>query len=110
MDMLRRRKNKNKQIFMITDGKPTCIKKGIKYYKNSFGLDRIIVNKTLDLAVQCRKLKIPITTFMIASDPYLKQFVREFTIANNGSAYYSGLHGLGELLFEDYKRNRKKRF
>lgn len=110
MDMLRRRKNKNKQIFMITDGKPTCIKKGIKYYKNSFGLDRIIVNKTLDLAVQCRKLKIPITTFMIATDPYLKRFVREFTIANNGSAYYSNLHGLGELLFEDYKRNRKKRF
>ncbi len=39
MDILRRRKNTNKQIFMITDGKPTCIKQGIKYYKNAFGLD-----------------------------------------------------------------------
>jgi Ca-activated chloride channel homolog len=110
MDLLRRRKNKNKQIFMITDGKPTCIKKGIKYYKNSFGLDRTIVTKTLNLAIQCRKLNIPITTFMIASDPYLKQFVKEFTQANNGNAYYSNLQGLGDLIFEDYRRNRKKRF
>lgn len=110
MDLLRRRKNKNKQIFMITDGKPTCIKQGIKYYKNSFGLDPKILNKTLDLAAACRKLNIPITTFMIASDPYLKQFVKEFTMVNNGSAYYSSLKGLGELIFEDYRRNKKKRF
>jgi Ca-activated chloride channel homolog len=108
MDLLRRRKNKNKQIFMITDGKPTCLKEGIKYYKNSFGLDSKILNKTLNLAIQCRKLKIPITTFMIASDPYLKQFVREFTQANNGNAYYSSLQGLGNLIFEDYKNNRRK--
>src|SRR5690606_15272535 len=71
MDLLRRRKNKNKQIFMITDGKPTCLKQGIKYYKNSFGLDSKILNRTLNLAAQCRRINIPITTFMIASDPYL---------------------------------------
>ncbi|WP_020530181.1 vWA domain-containing protein [Flexithrix dorotheae] len=108
MDLLRRRKNRNKQIFMITDGKPTCIKEGIKYYKNSFGLDNKILNKTLTLAAQCRRLKIPITTFMIASDPYLKEFVKEFTKVNNGNAYYSSLKGLGNLIFEDYRRNRRK--
>ncbi|MEL6560629.1 MAG: VWA domain-containing protein [Bacteroidota bacterium] len=108
MDLLRRKKNKNKQIFMITDGKPTCLKEGIKYYKNSFGLDPKIVNKTLNLGAQCRRLNIPITTFMIASDPYLKQFVQEFTEVNNGNAYYSGLQGLGHLIFEDYKNNRRK--
>lgn len=108
MDILRRRKNSNKQVFMITDGKPTCIKQGIKYYKNSFGLDHKILNKTLDLATQLRKLKIPVTTFMIATDPYLKAFVREFTKANNGNAYYSSLQGLGNLVFEDFKRNRTK--
>lgn len=95
---------------MITDGKPTCIKQGIKYYKNSFGLDRKIVRKTLNLAIQCRKLQIPITTFMIASDPYLQRFVKEFTKANNGNAYYSSLKGLGHLVFEDYRRNRRKKF
>lgn len=110
MDILRRRKNANKQIFMITDGKPTCMKVGIKYYKNAFGLDPKILKKTLNLATQCRRLHIPVTTFMIASDPYLKEFVKEFTKTNNGNAYYSSLKGLGHLIFEDYKRNRRKNF
>ncbi|MEM0997111.1 MAG: VWA domain-containing protein [Bacteroidota bacterium] len=109
MDILRRRKNSNKQIFMITDGKPTCIKEGIKYYKNSWGLDRKILNKTMTLAAQCRKLKIPITTFMIAKDPWLQKFVQDFTKVNNGRAFYSSLKGLGEFVFEDYQTNRKKR-
>src|SRR5260370_6898463 len=78
MDILRRRKNTNKQIFMITDGKPTCIKQGIKYYKNSFGLDSKILNQTLNRAAQFSRLKIPITTFMIATDPSLNAFVRDF--------------------------------
>lgn len=110
MDLLRKRKNPNKQIFMITDGKPTCLKVGIKYYKNAFGIDSKILAETLKLAAQCRKLKIPVTTFMIASDPYLKEFVKEFTKVNNGNAYYSSLKGLGDLIFEDYRRNRTKRF
>ncbi len=64
---------------MITDGKPSCLKEGIKYYKNSFGLDKKIVNKCYNEAAACRRLGIPITTFMIAQDPYLQQFVEEFT-------------------------------
>jgi len=108
MNLLRRRKSKNKQIFMITDGKPTCLKEGIHYYKNSFGLDRKIVNKTLTIAAQARRLSIPITTFMIASDPYLKQFVQQFTEVNNGRAYYSGLDGLGGFVLEDFQKNRRK--
>ncbi|MCC9166014.1 vWA domain-containing protein [Pontibacter harenae] len=110
MDILRKRKTPNKQIFMITDGKPTCLKEGLRYYKNSFGLDRKVVNKTLNLAAQCRRIKIPITTFMIATDPYLQEFVEEFTKVNNGQAYYSGLQGLGHLVFRDYRQNRRKMF
>jgi Ca-activated chloride channel homolog len=109
LDILRRRKTTNKQIFMITDGKPTCLKEGARYYKNSFGLDRKIVNKTLDQAARSRKLGIAITTFMIARDPYLQQFVREFTSTNKGRAFYSSLTGLGEYIFEDYIRNRRRR-
>jgi len=108
MDILRRKKTRNKQIFMITDGKPTCLKEGIKYYKNSFGLDRKIISKTLTLAAQCRRLEIPVTTFMIATDPYLKQFVQNFTKVNNGRAYYSNLQGLGGFVLEDFQRNRRK--
>jgi len=108
MDILRRRRNPNKQIFMITDGKPTCMKRGKRYIKNSFGLDRQIVNRTLNLAARCRKINIPITTFMIARDPYLVQFVESFTQANQGKAYYSGLGGLGDFSFRDYKDSKKR--
>jgi len=109
IDIIRRRRNPNKQIFMITDGKPTCIKKGKKYYKNSFGLDRKIVNRTLNLAARCKKMDVPVTTFMIARDPYLVNFVEQFTKANNGKAFYSSLKGLGEFIFRDYKDNKRKR-
>ena len=108
MDLLRRRKNANKQIFMITDGKPSCIKEKGEYYKNSFGLDTKIVNKCLRLAQSCRKLKIPITTFMVTTDPYLQEFVNDFTEANNGKAFYTSLQGLGEYIFEDFERNKKR--
>ncbi len=108
MDILRRRKNNNKQIFMITDGKPTCLKIGRKYYKNSFGIDAKILNRTLNLAGQLRRIKIPVITFMIAQDPYLQKFVQEFTEVNGGKAFYSSLDGLGSFVFEDYERGKRK--
>ena len=110
MDMLRRKRNTNKQIFMITDGKPSCLKlPDGTYYKNSVGLDDHIVEKCYNMARQARKLHIPITTFMIAQDPYLMQFIRHFTEANKGKAFFTGLKGLGEMIFEDYESNRRKR-
>ncbi len=110
MDLLRRKRNTNKQIFMITDGKPSCLRLSDgTYYKNSVGLDDLIVEKCYTMASQARKLHIPITTFMIARDPYLMQFVRHFTEANQGKALFTGLKGLGEMIFEDYESNRKKR-
>ncbi|WP_282118009.1 vWA domain-containing protein [Maribacter aquivivus] len=110
MDMLRRKRNTNKQIFMITDGKPSCLRMPDgTYYKNSVGLDDFIVEKCYNMARQARKLHIPITTFMIAQDPYLMQFIRHFTEANKGKAFFTGLKGLGEMIFEDYEANRKKR-
>lgn len=108
MDILRRRKNPNKQIFMITDGKPTCLKVGKRYYKNSFGVDRRILNRCLNLAAQCKKLKIPITTFMIATDPYLQRFVAEFTEVNQGKAFFATLDNLGAFIFRDFESGRQK--
>ncbi len=110
MDLLRRKRNTNKQIFMITDGKPSCLRlPDGQYYKDSNGLNPYITNKCYAVAQKARKLHIPITTFMIAQDPYLMQFVEEFTKANQGKAFYTGLKGLGEVIFEDYETNRKKR-
>ena len=110
MDMLRRKRNTNKQIFMITDGKPSCLRlPDGSYYKNSVGLDTHIVEQCYNMARQARKLHIPITTFMIAQDPYLMQFVRHFTEANKGKAFFTGLKDLGEMIFEDYETNRRRR-
>lgn len=110
MDILRRKRNTNKQIFMITDGKPSCVRlPSGEYYKNSNGLDEMIVSKCLNKAAQARKLKITITTFMIAQDPYLRQFVELFTAQNKGKAFLTGLSGLGQMIFEDYEKNRIKR-
>ena len=110
MDMLRRKRNTNKQIFMITDGKPSCLRlPDGTYYKNSVGLDDHIVEQCYNMARQARKLHIPITTFMIAQDPYLMQFVRHFTEANKGKAFFTGLKDLGEMIFEDYEMNRRRR-
>ena len=110
MDILRRKRNTNKQIFMITDGKPSCVReKDGSYYMNSNGLDEYIVDKCYTQAQHARKLHIPITTFMIANDPYLQKFVNKFTESNQGKAFYTGLQGLGEMIFEDYETNRKKR-
>ncbi|PSQ96922.1 MAG: hypothetical protein BRD55_04575 [Bacteroidetes bacterium SW_9_63_38] len=107
-DILHRRNNRNKQIFMITDGKPSCHIENGQMYRNAYGLDQKIVNKVLDEGVICRRQDIAITTFMIARDPGLQDFVRKLTEVNRGRAYYAELDDLGSFLFEDYVRNRRK--
>lgn len=107
--ILLRRKSTNKQIFMITDGKPSMINRSDgSIYKNPFGLDPIVVNRTLDEAIICRKKKIPITTFMIAEDPYLQQFVQKLTELNHGRAYFASAQNLGEYVFWDFLKHRRK--
>lgn len=110
LDILRKKRSANKQIMMITDGKPSCIKEPDgTYYKNSMGLDDYIVNKCLQKAAECKKNNIPITTFMIAQDPYLMAFIDRFSEVNNGKALFTGLDDLGEIIFHDYQNNRKRR-
>lgn len=107
MDLLRRRKLRNRRIVMITDGKPSCVKQNGEYYMNSVGLDDHIVSRTLDAAVRARKAGIPITTFMIAQDNYLQRFIEKFTEANQGRAFYTGLQGLADMVFRDHASNRR---
>jgi uncharacterized protein with von Willebrand factor type A (vWA) domain len=107
--ILMRRKHANKQVFMITDGKPSAVWEDGHLYKNSFGLDPRIVNRTLDEAVVLRKHRIPITTFMVARDPHLQSFVQKLTELNHGRAYFASLRNLDEYLFVDFIRNRRRK-
>jgi uncharacterized protein with von Willebrand factor type A (vWA) domain len=107
--LLARQKQPNKQIFLITDGKPSAITEGGRIYKNPFGLDMKIVNLTLEEADLCRRQKVVITTFMIASDPILEQFVEQLTQTNRGRAYFASPNNLGEFILADYIKNRRSR-
>lgn len=108
--LLGRMKHTNKQIFMITDGKPTVIHEQGQLYRNvSWMLDPLIVNRTLEEAELCRRRGITISTFMIAQDPPLVEFVDKLTKVNRGRAYFSALDKLGGNIFVDYLKNRRRR-
>ena len=107
--LLQRSKQPNKQIFLITDGKPSAITEGGQVYKNPFGLDMKIVNRTLEEVDSCRRQKIVITTFMLATDPQLTDFVEKLTEVNRGRAYFASPYDLGEFILADYIRHRRRR-
>jgi len=107
--LLQRSKQPNKQIFLITDGKPSAITEGGQVYKNPFGLDLKIVNRTLEEVDACRRQKIVITTFMLATDPQLTEFVERLTEVNRGRAYFASPYDLGEFILADYIRHRRRR-
>ncbi len=107
--LLARRKHPNKQIFLITDGKPSALTEGGRLYKNPFGLDMKIVNRTLEEADLCRRQRIVVTTFMLATDPSLTDFVEKLTQINRGRAYFASPYDLGEFILADYIRNRRRR-
>lgn len=108
--ILMRKKHANKQVFMITDGKPTALFEEGGLYLNPFGLDRKIINKTLDEAAECRRHQIHITTFMLAQDPLLVQFVERLTEVNKGRAYFSALDNLEQSVLVDFMQNRQRKF
>jgi uncharacterized protein with von Willebrand factor type A (vWA) domain len=107
--LLARKKHPNKQIFLITDGKPSAITEGDRIYQNPFGLDLKIVNRTLEEADLCRRQRVVITTFMIATDPLLTDFVEKLTRVNRGRAYFASPYNLGEFILADYIKNRRRR-
>lgn len=108
--ILMTKRQANKQIVMITDGKPTAINQDGRIYKNpSWYLDQKIVSQTINSAVYCRRKGIVITTFMITSDPHLRDFVEKLSKANKGRAFFASLDNLGSFILTDYVRNRKRR-
>jgi len=93
---------------VLTDGKPSALtERNGEIYKNPFELDRRVVEKALEEADHCRRLGIPITTFMLTTDPLLVECVERFTEVNRGRAYYSELDRFGSFVLVDYMRNRR---
>jgi len=107
--LLNQERKDMRQIVMITDGKPSCITlEDGRTYRNAFGLDPLVIGKTLEEVSRCRKQGILINTFMLASDYGLVNFVRQVTEMCRGKAYFTTPYTLGQYLLMDYM-NRKTR-
>ncbi len=107
--ILQRQRKDMKQIVMITDGKPSALTlEDGRIYKNAFGLDPLVVSKTLDEVSKCKRAGVLINTFMLASDFGLVQFVQKVTEMCRGKAYFTTPYTLGEYLLMDYM-SRKTR-
>jgi Ca-activated chloride channel family protein len=107
--LLNQEKKDMKQIIMITDGKPSALTLDDgRVYKNAFGLDPLVISRTLEEVSRCKKQGILINTFMLASDYGLVQFIQKVTELCRGKAYFSTPYNLGQYLLMDYM-NRKTR-
>ena len=98
-----------RQIVMITDGKPSCLTLDDgRVYKNAFGLDPLVISKTLEEVNRCKKQGILINTFMLASDYGLVNFVQKVTEMCRGKAYFTTPYTLGQYLLMDYMNRKTK--
>jgi len=98
-----------KQIIMITDGKPSALTLDDgRIYRNAFGLDPLVISRTLEEVSRCKRQGILINTFMLASDYGLVNFIQKVTELCRGKAYFTTPYTLGQYLLMDYM-NRKTR-
>lgn len=107
--LLQQEKKDMKQIIMITDGKPSALTlEDGRMYRNAFGLDPLVISRTLEEVSRCKRQGILINTFMLASDYGLVNFVQKVTELCRGKAYFTTPYTLGQYLLMDYM-NRKTR-
>ena len=79
-----------------------------RMYRNAFGLDPLVISRTLEEVSRCKRQGILINTFMLASDYGLVNFVQKVTELCRGKAYFTTPYTLGQYLLMDYM-NRKTR-
>jgi Ca-activated chloride channel family protein len=135
--ILQSQRKEMKQIVMVTDGKPTaCFVEGAgqtflsvppgrratqqgasgrnagprrRLYKNSMGGDPFVMEATFKEVQACRKAGIMINTFMLASDYYLVEFVKQMSAMTNGKAYFANPGNLSQFVLIDFLRRRTSR-
>ncbi|MEP6635905.1 MAG: VWA domain-containing protein [Acidobacteriota bacterium] len=133
--ILQSQRKEMKQIVMVTDGKPTACfldqaaaasssvssgqrsakpgrdapTTGRRLYKNSMGGDPFVMDETFKEVQACRKAGIMINTFMLASDYYLVEFVKQMSAMTNGKAYFANPGNLSQFVLMDFLRRRTSR-
>jgi len=125
--LLQAQRKEMKQIVMVTDGKPTACYIGDSFqpsaaktkasdttpkrrlYKNSMGGDPFVMTETFKEVQACRKAGIMINTFMLASDYYLVDFVKQMSAMTNGKAYFANPGNLSQFVLIDFLRRRTRK-
>jgi len=121
--VLQRQRKEMRQIIMITDGKPSALflneeiagkqagreDGSRRLYKNSNGLDPLIISQTLKEAAECRRAGILINTFMLTDDFYLVEFVKQLTEIASGKAYFTSSLELGDYVMMDFMKRKVQR-
>src|SRR5262249_21211614 len=111
-----------RQIVMITDGKPSALfvdsdsrrpandeDPARRLYKNSMGLDPLIVDATLSEGAQCRRSGILVNTLRLIDDDYHVGFVKQMTEIDHGKAYFTTSLGVGEYVMMDFIKRKTSR-
>jgi Ca-activated chloride channel family protein len=80
-----------------------------RLYKNSMGGDPFVMEATFKEVQACRKAGIMINTFMLASDYYLVEFVKQMSAMTNGKAYFANPDNLSQFVLIDFLRRRTSR-
>jgi Ca-activated chloride channel family protein len=135
--LLQAQRKEMKQIVMVTDGKPTAcfldaeadraaaapgrggrrraahafgeLSGGRRLYKNSMGGDPVVMDATFREVQACRKAGIQVNTFMLASDYYLVEFVKQMSAMTSGKAYFATPGNLTQFVLIDFLRRKKSR-
>jgi Ca-activated chloride channel family protein len=129
--LLQAQRKEMKQIVMVTDGKPTAcfiegataltgasarsryghseLAAGKRLYKNSMGNDPVVMDATFREVQACRKAGVMINTFMLASDYYLVEFVKQMTAMTNGKAYFATPGNLSQFVLIDFLKRKKSK-
>jgi Ca-activated chloride channel homolog len=99
-----------RQIVMITDGKPSALTMpNGQIYKNSMGLDAMVIQHTMREVALCRRSGIMINTFMLARDRALVEFVKRVTAISRGKAYFTNTMTLGQFILMDFLRRKTRK-
>ena len=108
--LLMAQKKDMRQIIMITDGKPSALTMPDgQIYKNPFGLDLTVIEKTLQEVAACRKSGIMINTFMLARDRALVEFVKRMSEISRGKAYFTTTMTLGQFILMDFLKRKTRK-
>ncbi len=80
-----------------------------RLYKNSMGMDPLVMEATFREVQACRKANIQINTFMLANDPYLVEFVKQMSAMTTGKAYFATPGNLSQFVLIDFLKRKKSR-